>query len=808
MKSKIISYAFIFLFFFSTGIAYGQKKKKERPVVNIGVVIDGPWHSNESIRQLFEQEILTLARDEFDVRFPESRRIVADHTAARVKSALDRLLDDPEINLILALGPIASNDACHRGDLPKPVVAPFIINAAVQNLPLKDGATGVKNLSCITFPSDIPRDLEVFHELAAFNKITVLLSSAVYEAIPKLADNIKTQIQSLGLTTTIVPVATSAEEALPAIPADAEAVYIAPLLRMSSTEFQRLVNGLIERKLPSFSLLGRSEVELGVFASLAPSFNFNRLARRVGLYVQKILLGEEPGALPVAFTRREQLTVNMATARAIRVFPRWSVITDAELLHEEPQEVQRQLTIASAVKEAVAVNLDLAAIEREVNAGAQNVNIARSVLLPQIEASATGVVIDKDRAESSFGSQAERTWSGNATLSQVIYSEPAWANLSIQRHLQTALEKDRDQLRLNVTRDAALAYLNVLRGKTFERIQKNNLQWTRSNLELAQMRESIGYSGRADVFRWESEMALDRIDVIDAEAQRRQAEIALNRLLHRPLEEPFLTAETGLDDPALLTSDPRLFEYTNNLWYFQIFRDFMAQEGFNASPELQQLEAAIAAQERAYASATRAFWSPTIALQGEATNVFSRSGAGSKGVSFNLPPGFPNLSFPQPKDLSWNVALRFSIPIFNGAERFARKTQANESLRQLRLQRQAVAERIELGIRAGLHATSASYPAIRLTREAADAAQKNLDLVIDAYSRGVVNIIQLLDAQNAAFIARLRAENAVYDFLSDFMEVQRGIGTFDIFMSAEEREEWFKRLEEYFTKAGVTPIRR
>jgi outer membrane protein TolC len=111
-----------------------------------------------------------------------------------------------------------------------------------------------------------------------------------------------------------------------------------------------------------------------------------------------------------------------------------------------------------------------------VNAGAQNVHIARSVLLPQIEAAATGVVIDKDRAESSFGSQAERTLSGAATLSQVIYSEPAWANLSIQRHFQAALAKDRDQLRLDIARDAALAYLRVLRAKTFERIQKNNLQ--------------------------------------------------------------------------------------------------------------------------------------------------------------------------------------------------------------------------------------------------------------------------------------------------------------------------------------------
>jgi hypothetical protein len=247
------------------------------------------------------------------------------------------------------------------------------------------------------------------------------------------------------LTVTIVPVATSAEEALAAIPADAEAIYIAPLLQMSNTEFQRLVDGLIERKLPSFSLLGRSEVELGVFASLAPAFNFTRLARRVGLYVQKILLGDEPGELPVAFTRREQLTVNMRTARAIRVFPRWSVITDAELLYEELEEVKRKLSIASTVKEAIVVNLDLAASESEVAAGKQNVNIARSVLLPQLEASATGVVIDKDRAEASFGTQAERTLSGNATLSQVIYWE---SEIAFDRIDVIAAEAQRRQIEI------------------------------------------------------------------------------------------------------------------------------------------------------------------------------------------------------------------------------------------------------------------------------------------------------------------------------------------------------------------------
>ena len=55
--------------------------------------------------------------------------------------------------------------------------------------------------------------------------------------------------------------------------------------------------------------------------------------------------------------------------------------------------------------------------------------------------------------------------------------------------------------------DAALAYLTVLRTKTARRIQKDNLKLTRSNLDLAAARESVGYALRDEVFRWEAEVA-------------------------------------------------------------------------------------------------------------------------------------------------------------------------------------------------------------------------------------------------------------------------------------------------------------
>ncbi|MGW8321917.1 MAG: TolC family protein [Thermodesulfobacteriota bacterium] len=171
--------------------------------------------------------------------------------------------------------------------------------------------------------------------------------------------------------------------------------------------------------------------------------------------------------------------------------------------------------------------------------------------------STLGLIIDEDRAEASFGSQAEQTVTGTAVLSQVIYADPAWANFSIQKNLQIAREQEREAVRLDITLEAAASYLNVLRAKAVERIEKQNLNLTRSNLELAKVRRSIGISGPAEVYRWEAAIANSRQVVLRAVSRRQRAERALNRVLNRPLDELFTTEDVDLQDPTLITSDER-----------------------------------------------------------------------------------------------------------------------------------------------------------------------------------------------------------------------------------------------------------
>ena len=73
-------------------------------------------------------------------------------------------------------------------------------------------------------------------------------------------------------------------------------------------------------------------------------------------------------------------------------------------------------------------------------------------------------------------------------------------------------------------------------------------------------------------------------------------------------------------------------------------------------------------------------------------------------------------------------------------------------------------ERVEEEVRIQLHAAQAAYAQIDLTAAAAEASRKNFELVSDAYARGTVNVIELLDAQNTSLEASAAAEASLSQF--------------------------------------------
>ena len=84
-----------------------------------------------------------------------------------------------------------------------------------------------------------------------------------------------------------------------------------------------------------------------------------------------------------------------------------------------------------------------------------------------------------------------------------------------------------------------------------------------------------------------------------------------------------------------------------------------------------------------------------------------------------------------------------------------------------------------------------------MASQASVAANKSLELSQDAYSKGQISIVDLIDVQKAAAQSDLLEANSVYDYLIDYLEVSRATGVFLFLVSGDERTDLMRRLLQY-----------
>ena len=759
------------------------------PVARIAFVADAADPFAADIRALVRQELLALARDDFDVRFPEELFVTVDRTRAGAAQALERLLADDEVAMVVTRGLRSSEAAVRGAPWPKPVIAASAFDPRLQGFPETNGTSGVTNLTYIAPPPPGPvvRDLAKFRELATFSHVAILVDERAAETFAAFSDWVLEATAELGISIEAVPVAATAASALDRVPDSSEAVYVAPLPGLSPGEFEHLAEGLTVRGLPSFSY-SADDVTRGIMASLG-SVDLPLMARRIALNAYRILLGDDAGALPVILAPGEELVVNMRTVRDLAVLPPLGALLEARRLFETPEDVARSVTLRSAMEEAMAANLALAIEDQDVLAGAEDVRLARAGLLPNVEAAVKGATVSKDVAESSSGLRPRHNVDGGVTLRQLVFSQEAHANLSAERSFQTSREQNRAALELDVALEAAEAYLNVLRGKTLEQVQQDNLDLTLASLRLARERERIGAAGPGERLRLESELARRRADRIDAFASRSAAEVALNQVLNRPLDEQFTTPEAAFEGRALLEGSLAT-GYLTDFRRFAPLNDFLVDAALGLAPEIRSLDAAVAAQERLLASTRQALYVPTVALEGNVSANVLREGAGA-----STPAGPPAGGMP---DSSWTAGFSVSLPLFQGGARFARRGRTFAGLARLRLQREFAARAIEQNVRVQLQFARASLAVVGETETAAQRARRSLELVTESYAQGLVSVVDLLEAQTSALLSERGVTNAIFDYLINLKRVERAVGVFEVLSPPEERADFARRLAEHF----------
>ncbi|MCA9665535.1 MAG: TolC family protein [Myxococcales bacterium] len=788
-----------------------RRRAKKTPagpkITRVGVLTDGPLKPEWArlLARLEKETTLVLGKSR-PLEFPKDKRLSADWDVAKARANADKLLADADVDMVIALGFLVAIEAASRRDLKKPVLVPLAPASRVFGLPFdrKRKVSGKKNFTYLTYPNAFSEDLHTFKQLFPFTTVYVLVDKLALDAAAKKADGVRARLQKEHkCTIKIVPVGASAKSALDALPATASAVYITPLSRMSDAERKRLFAALTERKARTFSMTGRAEVERGVLATQARGMDMLRAARRTAINIERIVRKEKPETFPVLLRRRRKLLINMTVARAIGYSPSWQVRTYAEL-YAGRKKRGRKLTMLQAVKEAIARSYQLAAARQGLAAQRFAVKEAYSKLGPRVDFTFQHTTIRKEVAEKTNGSQPWHQGKLAASVQQFLFIEPVLANITAQKHLRRAQQRDIDAQQLDVAAAAARAYINLLKARAGAEIRRGNAQLTAENLEAAQVRQQVGTSGPSDLYRWQSQLANDRNLLIGADTQVQVAQIALNRLLVRPQNEALLPADLTTGDPTIISREKELVPYIENPLKFGIFSDFLVSEGLRNSPELRGLDASIAAQKRVRLSRSRALWLPQLSLQGEVSYVPYRKFVD---VAPLMIPGLGTfeLNFNQPR-FQWYVGVGLRLPIFTAFEQTYQRDQQDAKTRQLMRQRDAVKLQIEQRVRSALAQTRAARAGIFFATRAADAASKNFKVMLDGYQRGVTNTILLLDAQNQKLLTRLAAATATYDFFATLIELQRASAAFEMFRDKAARDAWFGRLERFYKerrKQGV-----
>ncbi len=783
MNKKLVQRAFLWLsILFQLHIA---SMAMAQPAVQIAFLQD---QTNIKYVQLVTKEIQTLLKHRYPI---EINKIAVDSNPDQAKSQIDQLMQNPNVDIVISLNIGASTLLGQLPDYPKPSIAAIVIDREMQGLPItKEQTSGRQHFTYIESPFDVAKDLQTFKSLYDFKQLGVFLppgSLNLYADFFAFFGRRLQKIDPRAKFTLIEGDPNNVTAMLESIPPEVDAIYLTPIFLRSSPEKERLfLEGLIDRKLPSFALIGEASVRLGAMAAISPETQFMQVSRRIALNVMKIIEGTNAADLKVTLdTYGDNFVLNAETLSRLGIYPNWEILDNARFINAKEVPDAQRVNLRAMIAEALENNLELQLARQDTLIQMDEIGIAKGGLLPQLNASTSLTGLDENRATGELGAPAPYSWKLSGQLSQLIYADDAWANYAIQKILtQTARHQETAQM-LDTITAATDGYIGLLKAKSNHRILENNLNVTRQNLAIARKKQVVGYTGASDVYRWESELAQNKILLNEAFRDIRQGKMRLNQLVNRPLADPLDIEEVSPNQSIpLLITDDKILGLINNYQDAAIFADFLVAESGRFSPELHAMDATINAQKRTVLNKRRAQYLPDFQVNAQ--------------IDKTLEEYETDYGTPSRLDHPWSVSAVASFPIFDGKQRKHEKGQAQRQLTQYQLQKKDLTNQLHLLVRTNLETASVSYRKVKLSQDAYTAAEKNFDLVQNAYREGTTPVITLIDAQNALVSAEQGSAISAYQFVLDFLNLERSTGAFHFLRTPEDKTAFYKRLNTAF----------
>ena len=691
------------------------------------------------------------------------------------------------MDFVFLIGGISIKGALNSGIFPKPTIGLGIIDPVLQEIPFREGKSGIQNFSYIWSAQDFEKELTQFKQLFPFENLSILADSASVITFnqQKARQAIDSISESFATTINIVPVTNNIGGSLSAIPDGTDAVYLTELYGKTASHIKQIANELNTRNLPSFSS-SKWHVDNGILACVSDENDFEQTIRKLAIMVDEATIGVPLADMSVVINYKEEFFLNIPTARKIDFSPPFEILFTATLIGDIEGK-PATYSLEDIMQRALENNFDIKITYQDIALAEQDLRRARTNIRPSLDLSVTGSQINSDRANALFDTP-ERQLSGQLTLNQLLYSEEVIAAIKITQYVRKAQEYDTEADVLGVLLDTYIEYFNVLAAKTNLLIQQENLNNSKTNLELAKIRLSVGSSSIADVYRWESEVAVAKQVVVEAQTSLIAAKLRLNTFLANSLEDEFDIDDVTIEDEAYQKfRDDRIAEFVKTPKDLELVTDFLVLEAINANPNKMFLLENIKAAEREWLRNKRLLYVPQLGFQAQTTQILDRGGKGSEEV----PGGNPFF------DNSWQLGLTLSYPIFQGNARRIDIQRANVQLEQLDNSRKQLDQNLELSVKTSVLQLLNAHTNIAFSKTASDNAQRNFELVQENYKQGAVIITQLVEAQQAALQARLSYALSIYDYVQAQLQLEFSVGFFSAFSAPEKLADFEDRFFQF-----------
>lgn len=820
MMKKILCSALAFAALLSYNACYAaapsanvqQKAVQTIPnakTIELAFVFDGPSDKNAEVLQVFQKTITRSLLPEFKATFPKDLIFTGDWSQQGAVNASNKALNS-RAQMVISLGYMSSNYYADKKNKNKFVVT-------IDQYGLRD--FGDKFFNPI---QQSVNDFVTFKKLVPdIKKTAILMNENFYKGRNDWNTLISKKLKekNCNLEFVVIPVNSNIKSSLAKVPANVDSVFITPLYNLSGEQRNELFKMINNKKLPSYSVVGKEDVEKGALLGASTYDVDKKLAEATSFNIHGVLHGKAVKNERIPFYDDKVIFFNSDTAAELGyVAPLRLLNNSVTITHKELPKYDLALLLNTLDEN----NLDMARKRFLINAARRSVASSYLRYLPTLRID-LGHQHYNGAYANSYSDVPHRVGQFVVGLDQVLYSPDLVTNI-IVKHKKLKFDKAEAALtKANTEYQTAELYIDTLMLENMIKVQEEFVQETRENLAIARVREKTGKCGKEETLRWAGDVSEAEKKLLSMKADYKNIKIHINKLLYKDQTQDFNLKPLTADDPAFFTSDLHIIDHVRNPEKLGRFTDMLVKEVIYLSPETAKLKAAIAMKKAEMSNYAQKFVMPNAKLSVEYGTQFDRQlpyeDAGHKqmqtvGSAYGYATGATaaagtgmesaygaagyNQGLASPwLDLNKNYTRVFIAaqwkPI-EGGHKIAEIARCKAELNELNAYLEQVNTEIEMQVRSVVNRAISKYFIIEKSYKAMFAQAENYQMVKAKYLRGEVPLTQLVDAQNLYFEAKLEALNSQYEFYKELIWVQRGLLAVNWTKASDDAKNWIKNI--------------